>query len=116
MKEYDGENIEVTISGITGSVIEKKVCYDGEYNQNYSWNPNNNLVFKEKTDTNNLVFSSPVKVVLAGSITNNEANQTTSYSWESGQENISNPTHVVTRNAAIKNGTCNANGKILLRL
>ena len=105
LKEYDSENIEVTISGITGSVIEKKVCYDGEYNHNYSWNPNNYLVFKEKTDTNNLVFSSPVKVVLAGSITNNEANQTTSYSWESGQENISNPTHVVTRNAAIKNVT-----------
>ena len=105
LKEFDSDNTEITISGITGSVIEKKVCYDGEYNQNYSWNPNNNLVFKEKTDTNNLVFSSPVKVVLAGSITNNEANQTTSYSWGSGQENISNPTHVVTRNAAIKNVT-----------
>ncbi len=114
-KEFDSENTEITISGITGNVIEKKVSYDGEYNQNYSWNPNSNLVFKENTNTNNLVFSSPVKVSLSGSLKDNEENQTRSYSWGSGQENTSAPTHVVTRNASIKNLTVSLNkisGKI----
>lgn len=122
--EYDSDNLEITISGIKGSITEKKVSYSGDYVEynGSSWNKpdydyyrNGNLVFREKLDKDNISFSSPVKVTLAGSLINKLDNQSTSYTYGDGQENTSDPTHVVTRNASIKNITVSLNkisGKI----
>ena len=120
LNDFSSENIEVTISGISGSITDSKVSYNGVYVQrNYQtqeWKDNGTaeytsfITFKEKPEVNNLKFASPVKISLSGSLNNNESSQTTTTTWiPEYSSQTSEPSPVAKRNASIKNITISLN-------
>ena len=121
LNDFDSEKIELAISGISGSVTDSKVSYNGIYVQKdwqtQEWIDNGTaeftsvLTFDAKPEINNLKFASPVKISLTGSLNNIESSQSKTNTWSSEgySSKTSEPSPVAKRNASIKNITVSLN-------